>query len=353
MPHRRGQTRKEKTNGVSSSFQSRKLVSFLALLLILLALPAAIFLVKQGLALRLSAGTSTTANYIQLHPSSARLSPLLPDTTSNIHIGLPFDTHTTPATYTGKVDYIWGSQYPQQPPTGVFHTFYLPYDRDEDSRWSREAHDLTWWKANHPDWIEYQCDKTTVAYEFGESTVVPLDITNPDEVAYMQQTYVDAALQGTLLHYPGVKFEGIAFDNPNFQNAGDSTGQRCGHYDPAGNWVQQFNGTGNDPAYRQAIITWTKNMQAYMHSHYPNNPMSENFSFDFSFPTDSNTLLSYIDIDNDEQGFTNGNTASQPDPNSWYYTGRAALSMRRPLGLPPPPIIPHKMCICAILPMGW
>src|SRR6266568_3664023 len=320
MPHRRGQTRKEKTNGVSSSFQSRKLVSFLALLLILLALPAAIFLVKQGLALRLSAGTSTTANYIQLHPSSARLSPLLPDTTSNIHIGLPFDTHTTPATYTGKVDYIWGSQYPQQPPTGVFHTFYLPYDRDEDSRWSREAHDLTWWKANHPDWIEYQCDKTTVAYEFGESTVVPLDITNPDEVAYMQQTYVDAALQGTLLHYPGVKFEGIAFDNPNFQNAGDSTGQRCGHYDPAGNWVQQFNGTGNDPAYRQAIITWTKNMQAYMHSHYPNNPMSENFSFDFSFPTDSNTLLSYIDIDNDEQGFTNGNNASASNPKSWYYT---------------------------------
>src|SRR6266571_1871361 len=346
MPYPRKQTRKEKTNHLSS-LQTRKLVSFLSLLLILLTLPVTIFLVNhqqiftghasstdsaraEAESASLSgpvttgydanaSGTSTTANYIQFHASSARLSPLLPDTTSNIHIGLPFDGNTTPAAYTGKVDYIWGSQYPQQPPTGVFHTFYLPYDRDDDTRWYKEAHDLTWWKANHPDWVEYKCDKTTVAYEFGEANV-PLDITNPDEVAYMQHTYVDAAVQGTLLHYPGVKFEGIAFDNPNFQNAGNWTGQRCGHYDPAGNWVQQFNGTGNDPAYRQAIITWTKNMQAYMHSHYPNNPMSENFSFDFSFPTDSNTLLSYIDIDNDEQGFTNGNTASQPDPNSWYYT---------------------------------
>src|SRR5436305_12507540 len=319
MPYRRGQTRKEKTQHLSFSSPARQLVSFLSFLLILLALPGATSPVKQGAAVTLSAAGSD-ANAIQFNPtSSARLSPLLPDTTSNIHIGLPFDNHTTPAAYTGKVDYIWGSQYPQRPPTGVFHTFYLPYDRDEDSSRYKEAHDLTWWKANHPDWIEYQCDRTTVAYEFGEANV-PLDITNPAEVAYMQHTYVDAALQGTLLDYPGLKFEGIAFDNPNFQNAGDWTGQRCGHYDTAGNGVQQFNGTSDDPAYRQAAITWTKNMQAYMHSHYPNNPLSENFSFDFAFPSDSNTLLSFIDIDNDEQGFTNGNNASTSNPNSWYYT---------------------------------
>src|SRR6266699_5220741 len=348
LPYPRKQTRKEKTNHLSS-LQTRKLVSFLSLLLILLTLPVTIFLVNhqqiftghasstdsaraEAESASLSgpvttgydanaSGTSTTANYIQFHASSARLSPLLPDTTSNIHIGLPFDGNTTPAAYTGKVDYIWGSQYPQQPPTGVFHTFYLPYDRDDDTRWYKEAHDLTWWKANHPDWVEYKCDKTTVAYEYGETTSVPLDITNPNEVAYMEHTYVDAGLQGTLLDYPGKKFDGIAFDNPSFQNAGDWTGQRCGHWDASHTvWTQQFNGTNNDPAYRQAIITWTKNMQSYMHSHYPNNPMSENFSFDFSYPTDSNTLLSYIDIDNDEQGFTNGNNASASNPNSWYYT---------------------------------
>src|SRR6266568_1550658 len=352
MPYLREQTSKEKTRDLASSFPSRKLVSFLSLLLILLALPVTIFLVNHqqiftGLALSTdsarveaesaslsgpvttgyeqnASGTGTTANYIQFGTTTTSgtgsLSTLLPDTTSNIHIGLPFDYNTTPSAYTGKVDYIWGSQYPQQPPTGVFHTFYVPYDRDDDTRWYKAAHDITWWKTNHPDWIEYQCNKTSVAYEHGDTTLVPLDITNPAEIAYMQQTYVDAALQGKLLEFPGAKFEGIAFDNPDYQNAGSWTGQRCGHYDTSGNWIQQFNGTSNDPAYRQAIITWTKNMQAWMHSHYPNNPMSENFSFDFSYPTDSNTLLSYIDIDNDEQGFTNGNNASTSNPDSWYYT---------------------------------
>ncbi len=355
MQHVRKQTRKEKTNDLSSFFQSRTMVSFLSLLLVLLALPVATFLVRQGLEHRLDAagydsgrveaesaspsgsvttgydanasGTSTTANYIQftaptgMGGTTGNLSTLLPDTTSGIHLGLPFDHHTNPSTYTGRVDYIWGASYPQQPPAGVFHTFYLPYDRDEDTRLYKEAHDITWWQANHPDWVEYKCDKTTVAYEFGETTTVPLDITNPNEVAYMEHTYVDAGLQGTLLDHPGEKYDGIAFDNPAFQNAGDGTGQRCGHWDASHTvWTQQFNGTSNDPAYRQAIITWTKNMQSYMHSHYPNNPMSENFSFDFSFPTDSNTLLSYIDIDNDEQGFTNGNNASASNPKSWYYT---------------------------------
>src|SRR6266581_7609294 len=255
MPYPRKQTRKEKTNHLSS-LQTRKLVSFLSLLLILLTLPVTIFLVNhqqiftghasstdsaraEAESASLSgpvttgydanaSGTSTTANYIQftaptgMGGTTGNLSTLLPDTTSGIHLGLPFDHHTNPSTYTGRVDYIWGASYPQQPPAGVFHTFYLPYDRDEDTRLYKEAHDITWWQANHPDWVEYKCDKTTVAYEFGETTTVPLDITNPNEVAYMEHTYVDAGLQGTLLDHPGEKYDGIAFDNPAFQNAGTS-----------------------------------------------------------------------------------------------------------------------------------
>src|SRR6266516_211405 len=93
MQHVRKQTRKEKTNDLSSFFQSRTMVSFLSLLLVLLALPVATFLVRQGLEHRLDAAgydsgqmeaesaspsgsvttgydanaseTSTTANYIQ------------------------------------------------------------------------------------------------------------------------------------------------------------------------------------------------------------------------------------------------------------------------------------------------
>ncbi len=46
MPYPRKQTRKEKTNHLSS-LQTRKLVSFLSLLLILLTLPVTIFLVNH------------------------------------------------------------------------------------------------------------------------------------------------------------------------------------------------------------------------------------------------------------------------------------------------------------------
>src|SRR5437764_987280 len=303
MQHLRKQTRKEKTYDLSSFFRSRRMVSFLSLLLVLLARPVATFLVRQGLEHGLNAagydsgrveaesaslsgsvttgydanasGSSTTANYIQFPAPTGTggpigtLSPLLPDTTSGIHLGLPFDHNTNPSAYTGRVDYIWGASYPQQPPTGVFHTFYLPYDRDDDAGWYKEAHDITWWQANHPDWVEYKCDKTTVAYEFGETTDVPLDITNPNEVAYMEHTYVDAGLQGTLLDYPGIKYDGIAFDNPSFQNAGDWTGQRCGHWDASHTvWTQQFNGTSNDPAYRQAIITSYLSISGYQEYGY-------------------------------------------------------------------------------------
>src|SRR5260370_38718464 len=102
MSYLRERTRKEKTYKLSSSLHSRKLISFLSLLLILLALPVTIFLVNhqqiftghasgtdsaraEAESASLSgpvttgydtnaSGTSTTANYIQFNGSSERLS---------------------------------------------------------------------------------------------------------------------------------------------------------------------------------------------------------------------------------------------------------------------------------------
>src|SRR5204863_124369 len=173
MQHLRKQTRKEKTYDLSSFFRSRRMVSFLSLLLVLLALPVATFLVRQGLEHGLNAAGYDSG---RVEAESASLSG------------------------SGTAGYD--------------------------------------------------------ANPSGSSTTAN----------YIQHTYVDAGLQGTLLDYPGIKYDGIAFDNPSFQNAGDWTGQRCGHWDASHTvWTQQFNGTSNDPAYRQAIITWTKNMQSYMH----------------------------------------------------------------------------------------
>ncbi len=235
----------------------------------------------------------------------------LPDTTAGIHIALPFDYNTTPAAMAGKVDYVWGSEWANSTPS-VYRSFYIPYDRDEDTRYYSAAHDLAWWTANHPDWIEYQCDRTTVAYEFGDTNSIPLDITNPAVVNYIEQTYIAPALA------PGGGYEGIAFDNPDFRNAGPWTGQRCGHYDAAGHWIAQFHGTTDDPAYRSAILTWEQAVYHWIHARFSGATMAVNFSYDPQFPADSLAMLRYLDIDVDEQGFTNGSSGPP-----WQFTDAA------------------------------
>jgi|GEM_PF-724748 len=239
---------------------------------------------------------------------AAELFPNLPDTTNNLHLGLAFDYNTTPAQMAGKVDYVWGTEWAGTPAGDAYYTMYIPYDSDEDTTDYPQAHNLSWFKTNHPDWIEYKCDKKTVAFEFGDTNAVPLDFTNPAVLNYYEQTYIIPALQ------PGGGYNGIAFDQLNFENAGDWTGQRCGHFDTNGNWVAQFNGTADDPAYRQAIITWAQIMHQWIHTNFPQATMAVNFSYDFDYPIDTQTLLSNVDIDDDEQGFTNGNNAPP-----WYY----------------------------------
>lgn len=253
--------------------------------------------------------TSTTRFTYYLRPNF----PGLADTSANVHLYMPFNTHVNDpnalSTATPPVDLVWG--WNNGKPTnvsGVTKLYYIPYDRDEDPTYFRQAHDLAWYQTNHHDWIEYQCDRTTIAYEFGEPNV-PLDKDNPAVQQYIEQTYLIPMLK------PGTGWNGIAFDNPNFHNAGTWTGQRCGHYDQSGTWVQQYKGTDDDPAYRQSILNWTRAMQAWLHRNVPGKIMAVNFSYDSSYSAQSDQELSYIDLDADEQGFTNGNNAPP-----WQYT---------------------------------
>jgi hypothetical protein len=259
--------------------------------------------------------------------------PGLADTTDNIHIGLPFDFNTNPTAMAGKIDVVWGTSWAKSLPGNIYGFFYIPYDRDEDTSYYPAAHNVTWYKANHPDWIEYKCDRSTVAYEFGNGNSVPLDITNPAVISYIEGTYIETALR------PGSGYQGIGFDNLDLENAGEWTGQRCGHYTTNGTWVQQFNGTANDATYRQSILTWAQQIHTFIHTHFPNAVMAVNFSYDPNFSSDSNKLSNYVDFYVDEQGFTNGNNASPTNPSAWYFTDATwsgkmnwiqnALSLRR------------------------
>lgn len=224
----------------------------------------------------------------------------LPDTTENIHVGMSFNYNVSnPSSEAGKVDYVWGSDYANQPP-GVYNTQYEPFDREPRGT----SHDLAWFQANHPDWIEYQCDKSSVAYEFGDPNV-PLDITNPAVLQYLLQTYYAPALSEG--------YAGIAFDNGNLNN---QQGHRCGVF-RNGAWVQEFSGNSDDSAYHSAILQWAQWMSGQVHA--LGGSFNLNFSYDFSDPTDSNALLQMVDVLADERGFTNwgGSSSNYLTENDW------------------------------------
>ena len=192
---------------------------------------------------------------------------------------------------------------PSSYPT-IYKGHYFPVDRQPDTRYYSGTQQLSWFQTNHPDWIEYKCDKTTVAYEFTDYTLIPLDTSNPAVLSWLEQTfYAPTAASGSYQH--------LDFDNFQMSNGGFWSGQRCGHWTGAqgsSTWVQQYNGTNDDPNYRTNEIAMAKNLQTWLHTHYPSIQFAANFSYDNNYPAESDNLMSYVDLLFDEQGFTNGNS---------------------------------------------
>jgi hypothetical protein len=216
----------------------------------------------------------------------------LPDTTTNIHIALPFNYNISSlSNERGKVDLVIGSGWATEP-VGVLNTYYYPYERDQSCDVPPHCQTLAWWKAHHPDWIEYRCDRSTPAYEF-EDPNVPLDIANPAVLNWMMQIYLAPALQAG--------YQGIAFDNVSLTN---DKGQRCGHYSPRGSWVQQYSGASMDPAYQRTVLAWAHTMSSRIHREFPGKVVAMNFEFVGALPSESYQMYHYMDIDEDEQGFT-------------------------------------------------
>lgn len=261
-------------------------------------------------------GTATST------PSPTPPGPVLPgapDTTANIHVGLPAMTdissgqsllNTTP-TVQEVWDWNGGGSVTTYP--NIYAGKYFPVDRQPDSRYYSGAEPLSWFQTNHPDWLEYKCDRSTIAYEFGQTTDIPLDTSNPAVLSWLESTfYAPAAKSG---------FGHLDFDNFQMSNAGSWSGQRCGHWTGApgsSTWVAQYNGTSNDANYRANEVAMARNLQSWLHANFPHVAFAANFSYDNQYPTDSDSLMSHVDLLFDEQGFSNGNNGPP-----YNYTGAA------------------------------
>lgn len=148
----------------------------------------------------------------------------------------------------GKRDIIWGDGGEKIP--GIYALHYMTVDRD-----TVREHNLDWYKANHPDWVAYKNDQTTVAnefkYDFGYYT--PVDIANPEVRQYLWDANVK--------EYVGTgRFEGICVDNVGAVN----DWHRAGVW-KNGVWHQEYTGQAIDPTYAQGVADWVKWLASRTH----------------------------------------------------------------------------------------
>lgn len=205
-------------------------------------------------------------------------SPYLSDTWSGIHAFQPFDNFANKNIITpdeAKRDgplyvAVWGSNsgdmvraWQTNNPT-IATSYYLQIGVDAlQDQFANLGHKLPWWKQNHPDWILYECDKTTVALVPGIPQI-PLDISNPLVIQYLEGLVGPYAEQNG---YAAIGADFAAVNNPTGGQKGGTHG--CGvwttdsHGQPL--WVQKFSGASVDPLWASAALNWLSSFRQYTH----------------------------------------------------------------------------------------
>jgi hypothetical protein len=135
-------------------------------------------------------------------------------------------------------------------------SYYNALETDESpSGWGSIGHSLSWWQANHPDWILYACNSSgvpqnTPAWVPGLPNV-PLDIHNPAVANY--QIHLMAGYAHSL------GYHALAIDEATFWQA--DAGAGAGSYGCGirqnGQWVQRYNGV-MDPNWATDVVAWVK-----------------------------------------------------------------------------------------------
>jgi Hypothetical glycosyl hydrolase family 15 len=161
-----------------------------------------------------------------------------------------------------KRDIVWGDD--GEKIQGLYSIKYMMTDRDPD-----RGHDVTWYKAHHPDWVVYKNDRETPAHEFkydwGYNT--PVDFNNPAVREYLFAVNVKPDIASH-------RFEAIGVDNVECRNEW----HRAGVWGPHG-WHQKYRGGEEkvDPAFARDVAAWMGWLGARVHAagmalvanHYP------------------------------------------------------------------------------------
>ena len=248
-------------------------------------------------------------------PTAYAKSPYLIDTTIGFHAIQIFDEHrdnfisVSDAISSGdRYGIVWGNR----PQTAIpWQTnnprlsplLYTPFNTDSPSL----GHDLAWWKATHPDWILYECDRSTIAYVSGLPEV-PLDFSNPAVAAY-QSAVLGAYAEAN--QYSGIAADIVDLTN----NTGNPSRGRggCGVWkNNHTTWVQRFSGQLTDPKWDAALVSWAKTLSTLLHAYPASLALAVNTSpVSYAGPVHGNggdptvrALFDNVDIVLDEAGFS-------------------------------------------------
>ncbi len=255
--------------------------------------------------------TAADASHVDAGPPSALVA--WEDTADGIHPFWTFDfSITDPTAIANHADFVWGvsdpvATYRASNNPHVPLSFYIPFTRDP------ATHDLAYWQGLHPDWVVYTCDQVTPAYEFGDTTNVPLDMSNPAVIAWqLSQWGATAATAG---------YDLIAADNFQLDNGYGA----CGVFQN-GTWKSLYTGAYTDPQFAADAVAWVKAFGAGLHALSPK-PIGliPNFQLGSRSPTDPAVLavVDAVDAILDECGFT-ACDGTFPSETSWNDIGAFA-----------------------------
>jgi len=225
------------------------------------------------------------------------------DTWSNVHRFLTFDYNVhNPYEIAKKYDFIWYAD-PQNVAAyraanpNIVLSYYMTMHRNDGEFINTDIgkqQGLAYWKALHPDWILYQCDRVTPAFENSDPNM-PFILTNPAVLDWMVQNYVQPAVT--------YGYDAIAVDNVTTENGFKA----CGSYDKNGQWVQRYTGDNVDPQWENDVADWMTKMQDALHKQAKPMLLIANFSSTSPVPLNapsSQRILAHIDGVLDESSFT-------------------------------------------------
>ncbi len=183
--------------------------------------------------------------------------------------------------------------------------YYNALETDESSTaWGYVGHTLSWWKANHPDWILYACKAnggvtSTPAWVPGLNSNVPLDVHNPAVVDYQIRMMADYAHQ--------MGYHALAIDEATFWQADEGAGSGsygCGIYQN-GNFVRRYNGV-TDPNWEHDVVQWVQRAHTILTA----DPVIAGYHLKMmvnhpanSLTSDEMTFLANVDAVLDETGY--------------------------------------------------